>query len=54
MVNYVHVFRLSTDADDAAVQDIAMNDENVNRFILGKTLQKAIVVPGRLINLVVR
>lgn len=31
----------------------AQADENVARHIVGKTLKKAIVVPGKLVNLVV-
>ncbi len=41
------------DANDDDVQKTAIADENVQRFIAGKTIRKAIVVPGRLVNVVV-
>ena len=36
------------------VEDQAMNDENVQRHIEGKQVVKVIVVPGRLINIVIK
>lgn len=44
---------LPADADQATAQAAAENDENVQRFTDGKTLRKAIYVPGKLVNLVV-
>ncbi|TNF32881.1 MAG: leucine--tRNA ligase [Gammaproteobacteria bacterium] len=41
------------DADKAAVEALAMANENVQRFTDGKTLRKVILVPGKLINFVV-
>jgi leucyl-tRNA synthetase len=41
------------DADDELVTDTALAEPNVKRFMQGKALRKAIVVPGRLVNLVV-
>ena len=41
------------DADRNASQALALQDENVQRHVTGKTLRKAILVPGKLINLVV-
>ena len=41
------------DADKDAVEAAALADENVARFIEGKTVRKVIVVPGRLVNVVV-
>ncbi|GAA3908223.1 leucine--tRNA ligase [Halomonas cibimaris] len=41
------------DADKAAVEALAMNDDNVKRHIDGKTVRKVIVVPGKLVNIVV-
>jgi leucyl-tRNA synthetase len=35
-----------------ALEALAMQDENVNRFIDGKTVRKVIVVPGKLVNIV--
>lgn len=39
-------------AKDAAIE-LALNDENVQRFIDGKPVRKSIYVPGKLINVVV-
>jgi leucyl-tRNA synthetase len=36
-----------------AVEQVAMDDDNVQRFIDGKTVRKVIVVPGKLVNIVV-
>ena len=41
-------------ADEALVKDQALADERVQKFIQGKPLRKAIYVPGKLLNLVVR
>ncbi len=41
------------DADKAAIEQIAVADENVQRFVDGKEIRKVIVVPGRLVNIVV-
>jgi len=40
-------------ADKDAVQDAALADENVQRFVEGKEPRKVIVVPGKLVNIVV-
>jgi leucyl-tRNA synthetase len=40
-------------APDDTVREIALADANVARHITGKSLKKAIVVPGKLVNLVV-
>jgi leucyl-tRNA synthetase len=41
------------DADGGAIEQLAIGDDNVRRFIDGKTIRKVIVVPGRLVNIVV-
>lgn len=41
------------DANKAAVEQLAMDDDNVKRHIDGKTVRKVIVVPGKLVNIVV-
>ncbi len=41
------------DADNDAVQAIALADEGVQRHVEGKAPRKVIVVPGRLVNIVV-
>lgn len=42
------------DADNATVENAAQADANVQRFTEGKTVVKVIVVPGRLVNVVVK
>ncbi len=44
---------VATDADDAAVVAAARADPNVATHLEGKTLRKAIVIKGRMVNLVV-
>jgi len=41
------------DADKAAIEGLAIDDENVQRFVEDKDIRKVIVVPGRLVNIVV-
>ena len=41
------------DADKAAIEELAVADENVQRFVDGQDIRKVIVVPGRLVNIVV-
>ncbi len=43
---------VATDLDKEAIETLAMQDENVKKFIEGKIVRKVIVVPGRLINIV--
>ncbi|MEC7556093.1 MAG: leucine--tRNA ligase [Planctomycetota bacterium] len=45
---------VATDADEATIQDAAAADEAVARFLAEKTIVKTIVVPGRLVNFVVK
>ncbi len=40
-------------ADRTQVEQVALKESNVQRFIEGKTVRKVIVVPGRLVNIVV-
>lgn len=42
------------DLDEQTAVTKAQNDENIARFIEGKTIRKAIYVPNRLVNLVVK
>jgi len=42
------------DADRNEVEATAMADENVKRFVEGKAIVKVIVVPGKLVNIVVK
>ncbi|MGI9232500.1 MAG: leucine--tRNA ligase [Woeseiaceae bacterium] len=41
------------DAEKDAIEQLAIGDENVQRFVAGKDIRKVIVVPGRLVNIVV-
>lgn len=41
------------DADQQHIEETAVSDDNVQKFIAGKDVRKVIVVPGRLVNIVV-
>jgi len=43
-----------TNADNKSIEEIALNDDNVQRFIENKEIIKKIIVPGRLVNIVVK
>jgi leucyl-tRNA synthetase len=43
---------MPSDADKAAMEQAALSDENVKRFIADATVRKVIVVPGKLVNIV--
>ncbi|MCK5818868.1 MAG: leucine--tRNA ligase [Psychromonas sp.] len=43
---------VAVDADKASVEAFALNDQNVLKFTAGKTIQKIIFVPGKLLNIV--
>ena len=40
------------DASEETVQQLALSQDNVQRFITDVTVRKIIVVPGRLVNIV--
>jgi leucyl-tRNA synthetase len=40
------------DSDTAAIEQIALADDKVHAFVTGKTVQKIICVPGKLVNVV--
>jgi len=44
---------VATDADNEQIEETAISDANVQKFIADKEIQKVIVVPGRLVNIVV-
>jgi leucyl-tRNA synthetase len=50
----VSVIRVDVGADSMAMQSAALADPKVQSRIAGKTVAKVIVVPGKLVNLVVR
>jgi leucyl-tRNA synthetase len=45
---------LPSDADKEAMERLALENENVKRFVDGKEIKKLIVVPGRIINVVAK
>jgi len=45
--------KVSADADKESVQTLALAEDNVQRFVDGKTIRKIIVVPKKLVNVVV-
>jgi leucyl-tRNA synthetase len=50
----VSVVRVAADADVKAIEAAALADAKVQSRIAGKTIAKLIVVPGKLVNLVVK
>jgi len=42
------------DADEAAVREAALADEKVAKYVTGREVKKVVVVPGRLVNIVVK
>ena len=44
---------VAADADKAALEQAALADENVQRFVADNDIRKIIVVPGKLVNVVV-
>ncbi|MCW5589199.1 MAG: leucine--tRNA ligase [Legionellales bacterium] len=43
-----------TDMDNTNIEKLALSEENVQRFVSGKHCEKVIIVPGKLINIVVK
>jgi leucyl-tRNA synthetase len=50
----VNVVKVPAGSDEAAIKAIALADEKVKARVEGKTVVKVIVVPGKLVNLVVK
>ncbi len=48
------VIKVPKDADQQAVKDVAMESENITKFIEGKKIVKEIYVPGKIFNIVVK
>ncbi|MEM9402488.1 MAG: leucine--tRNA ligase [Pseudomonadota bacterium] len=44
---------VAADADRESIATLALEDDNVQRFVDGQTVRKTIVVPGKLVNIVV-
>ncbi|MFH1304147.1 MAG: class I tRNA ligase family protein, partial [Planctomycetota bacterium] len=45
---------VAADADQATMQQAAEHDETIAKYLEGKTIVKAVVIPGRMINFVVK
>lgn len=45
--------QVSSDASDALIKNVALNQDNVQRYIIDKKIKKVIVVPQKLVNIVV-
>jgi leucyl-tRNA synthetase len=45
--------KVPADAAQDMIEEIALDDENVIRFIEGKDIKKIVVVPDRLVNIVI-
>jgi len=43
---------VDADVDKKTIESLALENENVAKFVEGKTIRKVIVVPGKLINIV--
>jgi leucyl-tRNA synthetase len=50
----VNVVRVAADADAKTIESVALADEKIQSRISGKTVVKLILVPGKLVNLVVK
>jgi leucyl-tRNA synthetase len=48
------VIRVAADISQEALRGAAMADETINRFLEGREVAKVIIVPGRLVNLLVK
>ena len=45
---------VATDTDKAKLEELARNDEKVQKFIDGKNIVKVIVIPNKIVNIVVK
>ena len=45
---------LPTDAGKEAIEKAAINDERSGRYLEGKSIVKVIIVPGKIINIVLK
>ena len=46
--------QVAKDMDKTALEKLALENERVKEFMAGKTVVKSIVVPGKLVNIVVK
>ena len=47
------VIKVPAEADNTALEAVAMSSEKVKLFLEGKTIKKIIVVPKKMVNIVV-
>ncbi|MCX7183771.1 MAG: leucine--tRNA ligase [Nitrosospira sp.] len=45
--------RIAKDAERATIEQLALANDQVQKFVAGQTVKKVVVVPGRLVNIVV-
>ncbi|MEE8618136.1 MAG: leucine--tRNA ligase, partial [Nitrosomonadaceae bacterium] len=45
--------RVVKDAERAAIEHIALDNDQVQKFVAGHVVKKVVVVPGRLVNIVI-
>jgi leucyl-tRNA synthetase len=45
--------RVAQDADPAVIEHSALKSDQVKKFLVGKTVKKVVLVPGRLVNIVI-
>ncbi len=45
--------RVFKDAERATIERIAMDNDQVQKFVAGHEVKKVVVVPGRLVNIVI-
>jgi leucyl-tRNA synthetase len=45
--------RVPRQADKSTIENLAMANANVQKFVAGQSVKKVVVVPGRLVNLVI-
>jgi leucyl-tRNA synthetase len=45
--------RIARDTNPAAIENLALESDQVKKFLVGKTVKKVVLVPGRLVNIVI-
>lgn len=53
-LNLQNISQMMTNMDKALLEKLAMENERVQEFTKGMTVVKSIVVPGKLVNIVVK
>ena len=44
---------VNCNADNQLIEQVALNDENVQKYLQGKSAKKVIIVPKKLVNIVI-